>query len=69
MESIRKYLKEYFGFLPQFLPLTKNELALLFLYLTGNYIFYSGSIIDQNFIWAKAKSDGSHTPELIKKQG
>ena len=69
MESISKYLKEYFGVVPKFLPLSKNELALLFLYLTGNYIFYSGYIIDQNFIWAKAKSDGSHTPELIKKQG
>ena len=69
MESISKYLKEYFGVLPKFLPLNKNELALLPIYLRGNYILYHGSIVDQNIIWAKVKSDGSYTPERIKKQG
>ena len=51
------------------MPLTKNELPLLPLYLTGNYIFYGGSTIDQKIIWAKLKPDGSYTPEHIKKQG
>jgi hypothetical protein len=69
MESLIKYLQEYFGVVPRFMPFTKNELALLPLYLTGNYTLYRGSIIDQNIIWAKVKSDGSYTPERIKKQG
>lgn len=69
MEATSKYLKEHFGVMPKISPLNKNVLAQLPLYLRGNYILFNGSIVDQNIIWAKVKSDGNCTPEQIKKQG
>lgn len=69
MEATSKYLKEHFGIVPKISPLSKNELAQLPLYLRGNYVLYNGSIIDQNIIWAKVKSDRNYTPDQIKKQG
>lgn len=69
METISKYLKEYFGVVAKISPLSINELAQLPLYLRGNYALYNGSIIDRNIIWAKVKSDGSYTPDQINKQG
>lgn len=69
MEATSKYFKEHFGVVSKISPLGKNELAQLPLYLRGNYVLYNGSIVDQNIIWAKVKSDGSHTPDQIKKQG
>lgn len=69
MEATSKYLKEHFGVVPKISPLSKNELAQLPLYLRGNYVLYNGSIVDQNIIWAKVKSDGNYTPDQIKKQG
>lgn len=69
MEVVSKYLKDYFGVVPKIIPLSKTELAELPLYLRGNYMLYKGSIVDQNIIWAKVKSDGNYTPDQIKKQG
>lgn len=69
MEATSKYLKEHFGVVPKISPLSKNELARLPLYLRGNYVLYNGSIVDQNIIWAKVKSEGKYTPDQIKKQG
>jgi DNA-binding MarR family transcriptional regulator len=69
METISKYLKEYFGVVAKISPLSINELTQLPLYLRGNYALYNGSIIDRNIIWAKVKSDGSYTPDQINKQG
>ncbi len=69
MEATSKYLKELFGVMPQISPLKKNVLAQVPLYLKANYILYNGSIVDQNIIWAKVKSDGNYTPDQIKKQG
>ena len=69
MDATSKYLKEHFGVVADISPLSKKELAKLPLYLRGNYTLYNGSIIDQNIIWAKVKSDGSYTPDQIKKQG
>ncbi len=69
MEAISKYIKEHFGVVAKISPLSKNELAQLPLYLRGNYVLYNGSIVDQNIIWAKVKSDGNYTPDQIKKQG
>lgn len=69
MEATSKYLEEHFGVVPKISPLSKNELAQLPLYLRGNYVLYNGSIVDQNIIWAKVKSDGNYTPDQIKKQG
>lgn len=48
---------------PTISPITNNELARLPLYLRGNYVLYNGSIVDQNIIWAKVKSDGNYTPD------
>ncbi len=69
MEATSKYLKEHFGVVAKIWPLSKNELAKLPLYLRGNYVLYNGSIVEQNIIWAKVKSDGNYTPDQIKKQG
>ncbi len=69
MEATSVFLKEHFGVIPKISPLNKNVLAQLPLYLRGNYILYNGSIVDQNIIWAKVKSDGNYTPDQIKKQG
>lgn len=69
MEATSKYLKEHFGVVPKISPLSKHELAQLPLYLRGNYVLYNGSIVDQNIVWAKVKSDGNYTPDQIKKQG
>jgi DNA-binding MarR family transcriptional regulator len=69
MEVTSKYLKEYFSFAAKISPCSINELAQLPLYLRGNYFFYRGSIIDQDIILAKVKSDRNYTPDQIKKQG
>lgn len=69
METISKYLEEYFGLMTKILPLSKKDLAQLPLYLKGSYVLYTGSIVEQNVIWAKLKSDVHFTPDQIKKQG
>lgn len=69
MEAISKYLEEYFGLITKMLPLSKKDLAKLPLYLKGSYVLYTGSIVGQNVIWAKPKSDVHFTPDQIKKQG
>ena len=69
MEAISKYLEEYFGLMTKILPLSKKDLAQLPLYLKGSYVLYTGSIVEQNVIWAKLKSDVHFTPDQIKKQG
>ena len=48
---------------PTISPITNNELARIPLYLRGNYVLYNGSIVDQNIIWAKVKSDGNYTSD------
>jgi DNA-binding Lrp family transcriptional regulator len=69
MEAISKYLEAYFGLMTKILPFSKKDLAPLPLYLKGSYVLYTGSIIEQNVIWAKLKSDLHFTPDQIKKQG
>ncbi|MCX6206744.1 MAG: hypothetical protein NTZ19_10885 [Bacteroidetes bacterium] len=68
MRELSAYLDDCFGAAFKAIPIGKQELGTIPLYLKGNFTFYTGSLNKQSFIWANVPDTNSSSPFQLEKQ-
>ncbi|MCF8372098.1 MAG: hypothetical protein K9H64_10780 [Bacteroidales bacterium] len=68
MKGAINYIREVFGDTPVFTEILKEQTNVLPFYITKEYTFWEGNLLDRNIVFAKKLTPEHFTPDQYKKQ-